>query len=153
MRETGSIMSATLDHAGRALLLSIAGENAEIRAWDLDARRVVRRYRGVRQTRYVVRAAVGGRSGGAPPGAAGKDGAASAPFLPPRGNAPPALVASGSEDSQVYVWHRASGRLLTVLPGHSGCVSCVAWGKCPDADDAPAVLASGSDDHTVRLWG
>lgn len=57
------------------------------------------------------------------------------------------FVASGSEDSSVYVWHREKGALLAVLPGHSGAVNAVSWNG-----RVPGLLASASDDHTVRLW-
>lgn len=53
-----------------------------------------------------------------------------------------------SEDSQVYIWKRADGALLEVLPGHSGAVNAVAWS--PVQHD---LFASASDDHTVRIWG
>ena len=57
------------------------------------------------------------------------------------------FVASGSEDSQVYIWHRAKGDLLALLPGHSSVVNAVAWSAAQ-----PGLLASASDDRTVRLW-
>ncbi|KAL0691988.1 hypothetical protein Bca4012_059168 [Brassica carinata] len=59
------------------------------------------------------------------------------------------FIASGCEDSQVYIWHIVKGsRPCRVLPGHSGAVNCVSWNP---AD--VHMLASGSDDRTIRIWG
>ena len=47
----------------------------------------------------------------------------------------------------MYIWHRARGRLLSVLGGHAGVVNAVAWSAA-----RPGLLASASDDRTVRVW-
>ena len=62
------------------------------------------------------------------------------------GGADECFVICGSEDSQVYIWHRHSAALLLVLPGHAGAVNAVA------ASPTRCLVASASDDHTLRLW-
>jgi WD40 repeat protein len=56
------------------------------------------------------------------------------------------LAASGSDDQTVRLWDTASGRLLTILTGHTEPV----WGVAL-TEDGQAV-ASASFDGTIRLW-
>ncbi len=46
----------------------------------------------------------------------------------------------------VYIWNQRTGKLLTVLEGHSADVRTVAWS--PDG----RIIATGSLDTTIRLW-
>jgi WD40 repeat protein len=122
IQETDPISSLDLSSDNRYLLCSVVAHNAqEIRLWDLEERKLVQKYQGHKLTRFVVRACFGGVN--------------------------QAFVASGSEDSQVYVWHKETGTLLLVLPGHSGTVNAVSWNG-----RNPYMLASCSDDHTIRIW-
>ena len=89
--------------------------------WDLLAATAVRRYRGHTNARTVL----------APT------------FLGPDDG----LVAVGSEDSCVYVWHRDRGTLLATIPGHAGAVNAVAAVPAVSA----TALASAGDDGTLRL--
>lgn len=57
------------------------------------------------------------------------------------------LVSAGAQDSfEIFLWSMQTGRLLEVLAGHEGPVSCLCFSP------VQSVLASCSWDQTVRLW-
>ncbi|XP_056157267.1 PWP2 small subunit processome component [Lampris incognitus] len=57
------------------------------------------------------------------------------------------LVSAGAQDSfEVFLWSLQTGRLLEVLGGHEGPVSCLCFSP------VRSILASVSWDCTVRLW-
>eukprot|EP00249_Psilotum_nudum_P020319 c27652_g2_i2 orf=717-2492(-) len=119
--EEKSITSLSVSKDGRFLLVNLV--NQEIHLWDIAlSPKLLFKYKGHRQARYVIRSCFGGTDH--------------------------AFIVSGSEDSQVYIWHRGNGELLEVLPGHSGTVNCVSWNPVN-----PHMFASASDDHTIRIWG
>ena len=133
VQEQESIISLCLSKHSDMLLVNL--QNQKIHLWDLNdffasngaislPTEPVRRYRGQheKQGRYVIRSCFGGSN--------------------------ETFVVSGSEDSQVYIWHQQKGDLLKVLSGHSGTVNAVTWNP---AD--PYTFASASDDHSIRIWG
>ncbi|CAM6099990.1 unnamed protein product [Calypogeia fissa] len=123
IEEEKSITSLSVSRDGRYLLVNLVSQ--EIHLWDItedDNTSKPFKYKGHRQGRYVIRSCFGGSD--------------------------QAFILSGSEDSQVYLWHRGNGELLEVLPGHSGTVNCVSWNPVN-----PYMFASASDDHTIRIWG
>ncbi|KAG6889821.1 hypothetical protein C0995_014298 [Termitomyces sp. Mi166 len=120
IRLEGELTSVKVSRDSRFALINHAPD--EIHLWDLDAGRLSRKYTGQRQGRHVIRSCFGGYDGN--------------------------FVVSGSEDSNVYIWHRDAGTLLDVLPGHGeGSVNSVAWNPTNHR-----MFASCSDDHTIRIW-
>ncbi|KAJ6630542.1 WD40-repeat-containing domain protein [Mycena sp. CBHHK59/15] len=94
----------------------------DIQLWDLNSGRLIRKYTGHHQTKDIIKSCFGGFE--------------------------ETFVVSGSEDGNVYVWHRDTGVLLEVLEGHGeGSVNCVAWNPQNER-----MFASCSDDHTIRIW-
>ncbi|XP_044493515.1 WD repeat-containing protein 26 homolog [Mangifera indica] len=121
IEEEEVITSFLLSKDNKFLLVNLI--NQEIHLWSIEGDpKVVSKYKGHKRARFVIRSCFGGFG--------------------------QAFIASGSEDSQVYIWLRCSGELILALPGHSGSVNCVSWN--------PAnlhMLASASDDFTIRIWG
>ncbi|KAI0934659.1 hypothetical protein AcV5_006428 [Taiwanofungus camphoratus] len=121
----GELTSVKISQDSRYALINRAPDidsHCGIDLWDLDTGRIARKYTGQRQSRHVIRSCFGGIDG--------------------------TFVASGSEDGNVYVWHRDSGTLLEVLSGHgAGSVNSVAWNPRNER-----MFASCSDDKTIRIW-
>ncbi|KAK9670080.1 hypothetical protein RND81_13G175700 [Saponaria officinalis] len=121
IEEDKIITSFSLSNDSRFLLVNVI--NQEIHLWSIDGdAKLVSKYKGHKRSRFLVRSCFGGLG--------------------------QSFIASGSEDSQVYIWHRDSGQLVDILPGHSGAVNCVSWNPVD-----PHMLASASDDRTIRIWG
>ncbi|KAK3008907.1 hypothetical protein RJ639_013718 [Escallonia herrerae] len=121
IEEDSTITSFSLSTDNKFLLVTLL--NQEIHLWNIEGHiKLVAKYKGHKRSRFVVRACFGGLE--------------------------QAFISSGSEDSQVYIWHKGSGELVETLPGHSGAVNCVSWNPTN-----PHMLASASDDRTIRIWG
>ncbi|XP_048603229.1 WD repeat-containing protein 26 homolog [Brassica napus] len=123
LEEKEMITSFSLSRDNKYLLIDLVTQ--EIQLWVIggDEPFYLSEYDGHKRTRFIIRSCFGGHD---------ED-----------------FIASGSEDSQVYIWHVAKGlRPCRVLRGHSGAVNCVSWNP---ADIH--MLASGSDDRTIRIWG
>mmetsp|Transcript_25332 Transcript_25332/g.35511 ORF Transcript_25332/g.35511 Transcript_25332/m.35511 type:complete len:534 (-) Transcript_25332:49-1650(-) len=119
VQETESITSMELSDDSKYLLINVASH--ELHIWDVESKKLVQKFRGHKQSRYVIRSCFGGHN--------------------------QSFVASGSEDSNIFIWNRQHSTLLEKLSGHSGTVNSVAWNPVD-----PFMLASASDDHTIRIW-
>ncbi|KAH9066471.1 WD40 repeat-like protein [Lactarius vividus] len=116
----GQLTSVKISSDSQYALVNHAPD--EIHLWDLFTGRLARKYTGQRQGRHIIRSCFGGVDGN--------------------------FVVSGSEDGNVYIWHRDRAILLDVLTGHgSGSVNSVAWNP-----RNAQMFASCSDDFTIRLW-
>ncbi|XP_022899945.1 WD repeat-containing protein 26 [Onthophagus taurus] len=120
IHEESSIMTFTVDKNDRLALLNVATQGVNL--WDLQDRVLIRRFQGITQGHFMIHSTFGGPN---------QD-----------------FVASGSEDTQVYIWHIRNELPIAVLSGHSRTVNCVSWN--PVYHD---MLVSVSDDYSVRVWG
>ncbi|XP_058101411.1 WD repeat-containing protein WDS homolog [Magnolia sinica] len=119
--EDSPITSLSVSKDSRFLIVNLNSQ--EIHMWDVAGKwDAPFKYTGHKQGQYVIRSCFGGSDC--------------------------AFIASGSENSQIYIWHRQSCKLIEILPGHSKTVNCVSWNLAK-----PRMLASASDDHTIRIWG
>ncbi|TPX33339.1 hypothetical protein SmJEL517_g03751 [Synchytrium microbalum] len=118
IQETDSITSICVANDSRHVLVNLSVK--EIHLWDLEERRLLKKFVGQQQGRFVIRSCFGGVNQN--------------------------FILSGSEDNNVYVWHREHGVLIEKLSGHTGCVNSVAWNPRFN------MFASASDDHTIRVF-
>jgi len=133
--ESDAVTSVCASRLRDELLVNVAQQvsalqqGPTVRLWDLSSRRIAQRYLGHCQGRFVVRSC----------------------FAGPQEE----MVVSGSEDAQVYIWHRHYGSLLQVLSGHTSTVNAVCWTLGPLIEGAFAGpwLISAADDGTLRVWG
>ncbi|KAI0748620.1 WD40 repeat-like protein [Daedaleopsis nitida] len=125
IRLDGELTSVKVSADSQYALINRASDNgpsAEIHLLDLGTEQVVRKYSGHSHSKHVIRSCFGGVEGN--------------------------FIVSGSEDGNVYIWHRDTGTLLEVLTGHGdGSVNSVAWNPANER-----MFASCSDDHDVRIW-
>ncbi|KAH9624346.1 hypothetical protein KSS87_012409 [Heliosperma pusillum] len=119
--EEHPITSLSVSADGKFFIVNLNSQ--EIHLWDVAGKwKKPLKYTGHMQNKYVIRSCFGGFNS--------------------------AFIASGSENSEVYIWNRQKSEPIEVLSGHSMTVNCVSWNP-----GNPQMLASASDDHTVRIWG
>ncbi|XP_038214842.1 WD repeat-containing protein 26 [Zerene cesonia] len=99
IQEEHAVMAMSLNAADTLLLLNVANQGVHL--WDIRARALVRRFRGLSQGHFTIHACFGG---------AHQD-----------------FIASGSEDNKVYIWQMEREEPIAVLSGHTRCVNAVAW--------------------------
>ncbi|KAL5538879.1 hypothetical protein UlMin_043122 [Ulmus minor] len=119
--EEHSITSLSLSGDGEFFIVNLNSQ--EIHMWDVAGKlEKPMKYMGHRQSKYVIRSCFGGLNS--------------------------KFIASGSENTQVFIWNRQNSRPIEVLSSHTMTVNCVSWNP-----RRPQMLASASDDRTIRIWG
>ncbi|XP_024982023.1 WD repeat-containing protein WDS homolog [Cynara cardunculus var. scolymus] len=113
----------SLSVSGDSKYLIVNLNSQKIHMWDIEGSwEKPLTYKGHKQHKYVIRSCFGGVNS--------------------------MFIASGSEDSQVYIWNRRSSDPIEVLSGHLMTVNSVSWNP-----KRHQMLASASDDQTIRIWG
>ncbi|KAL1204018.1 putative WD repeat-containing protein 26 [Cardamine amara subsp. amara] len=124
IREEDMITSFSVSKNNRHLLINLITQ--KIHVWNIEGQQPFKmfEYNGQKRSRFIIRSCFGGYED--------------------------SFIASGSEDSQVYIWSivRARREPCSVLQGHSGAVNCVSWNPTD-----LHMLASASDDRTIKIWG
>ncbi|CAL4917070.1 unnamed protein product [Urochloa decumbens] len=119
-REKQAISSLSLSGDGQSLIVNLSSQ--EIHLWKInESSTVPEKFKGHKQEKFVIRSCFGGSNS--------------------------LFIASGSEDSEVYIWKRHLETPIKVLHGHTMIVNCVSWNPA-----RAHMLASASDDRTVRIW-
>jgi WD40 repeat protein len=114
------LTSVNVSIDSRYLCCNISKEDGGgVKVWDLRDKRMVSEFTGPSQNKFVLRASFGGKH----------------------------YVISGGEDCKIYIWERASNKLVSVLQGHVSTVNCIAWNN-----HHTHMFASASDDTTVRIF-
>ncbi|KAL7414801.1 hypothetical protein BDY24DRAFT_18376 [Mrakia frigida] len=117
---TGDVTNFKLSKDGKTGLVNKNPDDIQLWSFESSEPHLIRHLAGHTQSKFYVRSC----------------------FAGPNDN----LVISGSEDSNVYVWHRQTGELLEVLSGHGhGVVNAVAWRPDVPGEDG-AMFASCGDD-------
>ncbi|CAN4093425.1 unnamed protein product [Withania somnifera] len=119
--EEHPVTSLSLSGDGKFFIVNLNSQ--EIHMWDTAGSWLSPvKFKGHKQHKYVIRSCFGGLDS--------------------------SFIASGSEDSKVYIWNCRGSKPIQILCGHSMTVNCVSWNP-----KKPQMLASASDDQTIRVWG
>ena len=97
--ESDSITSMTISRDSKYLLVNMSTQ--EIHLWDIELQKIIKKYNGHKQGRFVIRSSFAGVDEN--------------------------FVICGSDDSLIYVWHRERAEMISYLQGHDGCVNSVSW--------------------------
>ncbi|KAL5012052.1 hypothetical protein ScPMuIL_010603 [Solemya velum] len=113
----GGITGVTFNQQGKAVISSSL--DGTVRAFDLNRYRNFRTFTSPRPVQFSCLAT---------------------------DNSGEVVCAGGLDVFEIFVWSMQTGRLLEILAGHEGPISCLSFSS------SQPLLASGSWDKTVKLW-
>ena len=96
LREDQGIMTFVTDSSDRYAILNVDSQGLHL--WDIESRSLVRKYVGITQGHFSIYSTFGGGDGV---------------------ERPQNFIASGSEDSKVYIYHIKKEDPIAVLSGHT----------------------------------
>lgn len=101
LEEEDKVRSITMSKDGEYVLANCSESEPEIKLWSIEHGRVIQKYTGHKQSKYVLKCGFGGKYEN--------------------------YIICGSEDDKIYIWNRISGDLLERLSGHTDTVNTTAW--------------------------
>ncbi|KAG5999232.1 hypothetical protein E4U43_002192 [Claviceps pusilla] len=111
--------SLSISQDSRSLLVNKADSEAQL--IDLATRSTIHKFVGHKIDRFIIRSTFGGAN--------------------------ESFVVSGSEDGNMFIWHKNMGDAVERLPGHVKRCNGATWNP---AD--PCMLASCSDEGPIKIW-
>ncbi|KAG5979042.1 hypothetical protein E4U55_005630 [Claviceps digitariae] len=111
--------SLSISQDSRSLLVNKADSEAQL--IDLETRSTIHKFVGHKVDRFIIRSSFGGAN--------------------------ESFVVSGSEDGNIFIWHKNIGDAVERLPGHVKRCNGATWNP---AD--PCMLASCSDEGPIKIW-
>jgi len=125
-----NMTSVTVSNDSKYVLINSMAQ--EVHLWDIEKFRLVRKYVGQTQEKFMIRSCFGGPEQNF--------------VLSGSEGIPPLLFVRLLVDSRIYVWNREHGALIDTIEGHSASCNCVAWNPVE-----AYMFASAGDDHEIRM--
>jgi len=99
--EDDKVREMSMSSDGKYIITNWSNDDPVINLWSIDKGKIIQKYKGHTQDKYVLKCAFGGKF--------------------------ESYIVCGSEDDKIYIWSRSSGELLEALSGHTDTVNTIWW--------------------------
>ena len=123
-------MTMSLSRDGRLLILNVSFRSPEIHLYSVGSFDLINRYYGHKQKDFVIHCDIGSENN--------------------------TLIACGSEDGKILIWHRSSSKpiaTLTAVARRSRISQSTSINAVAFHPTVPNFLVSADDNKSVRVWG